>query len=38
MLLHEAFVAGRSAAAPAVPTKFLERSESPDLMRHVVVG
>jgi asparagine synthase (glutamine-hydrolysing) len=38
MLLHEAFVAGRSAAAPAVPTKVVERTESPGLILHAVVG
>jgi hypothetical protein len=38
MLLHEAFVAGRSAATPAVPMKVVERAESPGLIRHAVVG
>ena len=38
MLLHEAFVAGRSTAVPAVPTKVVERIESRGLIRHAVVG
>jgi hypothetical protein len=39
MLLHERLIAGRSATAPAVPTKVVERtSESPGLIRHAVVG
>ena len=39
MLLHERLIAGRSATAPAVPTKVVERtSEPPGLIRHAVVG
>jgi len=39
MLLHQEFIAGRSAVGAAVPTKVVERtSESPGLIRHAVVG